>query len=177
MTTTARCSTLVVWQGAPPGASELFLRKQSYMLQPVVRSLLAGLRFASNDSAHIVWGGGTGSALEQATRALGQGDLFIWVGIHKLSNRLDGGSSAADFAGDGMGMLKMLTQRRVHTVFYSTDAADAAAGSYRFCALNNRLVVNEIWEYAHATIAYCNRSRHGLAHHTRCARLEDLDGT
>ncbi|KAL1527671.1 hypothetical protein AB1Y20_009057 [Prymnesium parvum] len=163
------CWQAVVWQGAsqPPLKEDAFERKKAYMVRPVVHSVLVGLQHATNHRAHILSGGGLGTTLDRVTRQLSSGDIFIWVGLYRLSRQLEAGPHFADFQGDGMAVLRDLARRDVFTVYYSTDAADAAGTPYRMCALNNKLVVHEVWEYSHATIAFCNRSRHGLAHRTR----------
>ncbi|KAL1518685.1 hypothetical protein AB1Y20_002972 [Prymnesium parvum] len=163
------CWQAVVWQGAaqPLLKDDVVQRKKAYMVQPVVHSLLAGLQHATNHRAHILSGGGLGVTLARVTRQLSPGDIFIWVGLYQLSRQLEAGPRFSDFHGDGMAVLRDLARRNVFTVYYSTDAADAAGTPYRMCTLNNKLVVHEVWEYSYATIAFCNRSRHGLAHRTR----------
>ena len=123
-----------------------------FMLQPIVRSLLTGIQQTSNFST--TFGGGPGAHLASTAASLGRGDLFVWVGLWRLVT-------------DGERVLQALTRRGVHTVFYSTDAADMQAGALGWaCALNNRLPVSEIWEYSHSTIEACRSHQLG-AHRTR----------
>ena len=121
----------------------------SFMLQPVTRTLVAG----AQSLAAVTHSGGIGATLSRMSQSLSRGDLFVWVGLFRL-------------VPEGERALRTLAANGVHTVFYSTDAADMAAGAPGWaCKLNNRLSVQEIWEYSHATIDFCRA--HTLGHLTR----------
>ena len=151
-----RCPRLVVWQGAAPDSASRLEQRMGFMLKPVVSTLLSGLWQTSSEfSAEVIYGGGPGERLQHMTASLVKSDLFIWVGLWRLVT-------------DGESVLRNLTERGVHTVFYSTDAADMAAAAPGWaCRLNSRLMVSEVWEYSHSTIDFCRRYGGGLRHVTR----------
>ena len=162
-------TTAVIWQGASPTSDDGRAVSMSYMLQPVVRSLIAGVRSATQNRVNVVFGGGFGPELKAATATLGKGDLFVWVGVYKLGifkNVADLKDTRKN-SKRGWPVLAQMKRQQVHTVFYSTDAVASEPKPEHFCWLNNDLDVHEVWEYSHSTRLFCNRSRHGLKHLTR----------
>ena len=160
--------TAVIWQGASP-SSDGRTASMSYMLQPVVRSVIAGLRAASQHRINVVFGGGFGPELKAATAPLGRGDIFVWVGVYKVGifwNDPDA-KDAKKNSKRGWPILAQMKRQQVYTVFYSTDAVASEPKPEHFCWLNNDLDVHEIWEYSHSTTRFCNHSRHGIRHPTR----------
>ena len=107
----------------------------SFMLYPVVATLVAGFRHAWG--WQIRAGVGRSTRLDHELSELQRGDLFIWVGPFSLANRADM-------------PFRRLRARGVRTVLYSTEPR-------KWCPYRTKLV-DEVWDFGWAGLDGCTTS-------------------
>ena len=127
----------MVWTGAQHG------KPMRYMLQPVLQTLAAGLAATATNHSRLEWGvGKRPTDVQEGTRHLSRGDIFIWVGRYGLAR-----GQGYDYSPRSSlsALLQGLTRRGVHTVFYNADPGDGC--------WTHRLPVSELWDYSWSTAA------------------------
>ena len=115
--------------------------KYSYMLKPAWATVMSGVSTLAR--SHSVHRGGCflPSMMDEATRLMGVGDLFIWVGRYGLDFR-DRRTNRSPIT-----VLEQLQRRGVWVVYYNADPGD--------CGWTHALPVQEIWDYSHSTLREC----------------------
>ena len=139
---------VVLWMGQPSTPPSHSATLFSFMLRPIVGSLLIGMLHVAGRTHRVVVGDG---CLERVSSRLAAGDVLLYIGINYLGAFSRMGLSETRSC-QNMPHLASASRRGAYVVLYSTDSR---------CQLNSQAVTaglaKEVWDYSHETAKHCAR--------------------